>query len=279
MTMGMRKADNKAGGSRVAFVVAVVVLGLAAVGLNAATSFLELYFKKLPVELTLPLKEIPGQFGPWKQVFADKPLEGDIEHELGTNEYVFRLYADTRVVRPEALEGLEDPDPAKRESAHRALMAQQQQRPDAFVNMAVTYYTGMVDTVAHIPDRCYVADGFQPSEYEIVTWQAGGKPVGARFINFEDQTARGTVNRNVAYFFHVNGVYETDPITGVRLRLQDLRERRGYYAKVELMTQGLKAPTASKVMEDFLGAALPSVERCLPDWEKVKAADAAAKAG
>ena len=42
--------------------------------------------------------------------------------------------------------------------------------PDALVNFAVTYYTGLVDTVAHIPDRCYVADGFEPTSYTKENW-------------------------------------------------------------------------------------------------------------
>ena len=66
--MGKLSATKKASAGRVSFIVAVAVLGLAAVGLNGATSFLKLYFKKLPVSLSLPLKEVPAQLGPWKQV-------------------------------------------------------------------------------------------------------------------------------------------------------------------------------------------------------------------
>ena len=40
----------------------------------------------------------------------------------------------------------------------------QQMCPQAVINVGLTYYTGMVDTVSHIPDRCYIADGFEPSE-------------------------------------------------------------------------------------------------------------------
>jgi hypothetical protein len=270
--MGKSIVNSKTSG-RVAFIVAVAVLGLAAVGLNGATEFLKLYFKKLPVSLSMPLKEVPAQLGPWRQVFADRPLESDIEHTLGTEEYIFRLYADTRVVKPEWLADVESDDPGKREAALRVLGEMQAKAPQAFVNMAVTYYTGMVDTVAHIPDRCMVADGYEPTKPpEVVTWDVKPHaPVTVRYINFEDQTARGSVNRNVAYFFQVNGAYEHDPITGVRLRLQDLTERHGYYAKIELMNLVHDQSTAKAAMADFLTSALPDVERCLPDWAKVKA--------
>jgi hypothetical protein len=38
--------------------------------------------------------------------------------------------------------------------------------PAGVINLAVTYYTGLVDTVAHVPDRCYVADGYEPKSWE-----------------------------------------------------------------------------------------------------------------
>ena len=40
----------------------------------------------------------------------------------------------------------------------------------AIISFAVTYYTGKADTVAHIPERCYTADGFQPTEIQTVRW-------------------------------------------------------------------------------------------------------------
>jgi hypothetical protein len=145
--------------------------------------------------------------------------------------------------------------------------------------MAVTYYTGLVDTVAHIPDRCYIADGFEPSEYETPSWDMGsgrlGKApgedpkVGVRFINFEDQTAAGRVTRRVAYFFFADGRYVSDPID-VRTILQNLRYKHGFYSKVELMTILKDHDQSAKIMSDFLKVALPEVEKCLPDWNKVE---------
>jgi hypothetical protein len=271
------KANRNNG--RLSFTIAVLVLGLAAVGLNGATKFMKLYFQKLPVSLSLPLKEVPKQLGPWRFVGMDKPLPSDIEHTLGTEEYIFRTYVDTRVVKPDVMKALEDVDLETDVSAQERLQQIRQQYPAACLTMAVTYYTGLVDTVAHIPDRCMVADGYQPTtDPEVVTWDVKPHaPVEARYITFEDQTSRGAVNRNVAYFFHVNGEYESDPITGVRLRLQKLTERHGYYAKIELTNMVKDQGAAKAAMADFLGSGLPDIEKCMPDWAKVKADERAGK--
>jgi hypothetical protein len=88
--------------------------------------------------------------------------------------------------------------------------------------------------------------------------------------------------------FHCNGGYEPRPV-GVRGKLQNLFERHGYYAKVELMTDepvkaearrtGNRGPEKSiEAMTDMLAAALPEIERCLPDWSQLKGTAEAAVA-
>ena len=103
-----------------------------------------------------------------------------------------------------------------------------------------------------------------------------GRPrdLSFRFISFEDQTGSQRVSRNVGYLFHVNGEYKCDSLD-VRAKLQDLRESYAYYAKVELMTQMPRLVESDNIvrdqsinaMTDFLGAALPEIEKCLPDWK------------
>jgi hypothetical protein len=150
------------------------------------------------------------------------------------------------------------------------------------IHLGLTYYTGLVDTVAHIPDRCYIADGYEPSAYDLPTWQLGpdssGKtfPLAVRFISFQDSTGNNRVSKCVAYVFHTNGHYESDPL-GVRQTLEDLTERYGYYSKIELMTLVPKSMATetdiaktSQAMTDFLTAARPQIESCLPNWQKVK---------
>jgi hypothetical protein len=256
------------------FLITAGVLLISAISLNAATEFMQLYFKKVPVEMSAPWNTIPSHLGHWVQVSKDEKLPEDMEHTLGATNYLYRDYVDDRIVPAKAIAEFEGKSFAER----KAMVARfQELRPDAVINVGLTYYTGMVDTVAHVPDRCYIADGYEPSSYEVGTWTAfEGRPGRAeggdvRFINFEDQVAsRRAASKNVAYVFHANGQYTCDPIR-VRVLLQDLTQRYAYYSKIELMMQMNKPDESAKVMNDFLASALPQVERCLPDWKKITA--------
>lgn len=257
-----------------AFVLVAAVLLVTAITLNAATQFMQLHFQKKPVPLAQDLKTIPSQLGHWVQVSKDEPIEPDMEHVLAATNYLFRDYVDDRKVPASVIGQFKDKSLTER----KELLSQvQHEFPAAVINVGVTYYTGMVDTVAHIPDRCYIADGYEPTSYKILSWSAfDGRPGrddrhdDVRFISFEDQVAaRHAEARNVGYFFQANGKYTSDPI-GVRLQLQNLRERYGYYAKVELMTI-CDPDSSAKMMNDFLTSALPEVEKCLPDWKAIEA--------
>jgi hypothetical protein len=262
------------------FLAAFIVLLAAAVSLNAATQFLRLYFKKEAVQLAKPLEQIPVTLGPWIQISKDQPLNAEMLDVLGTKNYIFRDYLDSRVVDPKTITEINGND--KTMAERNQLLAQVRQKlPAAHVRMAVTYYTGMVDTVAHIPDRCYVADGMVPDVKETPVWRAANnkhEPIDIRVssIHFEEaEPNRESVTRNVAYFFHCNGEYEHDAISGVRMRLQNLAERHAYYAKIEVMTEMRDRAKSDETIADFLTNALPEVENCLPDWQKVKASAAA----
>jgi hypothetical protein len=164
----------------------------------------------------------------------------------------------------------------------RLLQVIEQSMPKAVVHFAVTYYTGMVDTVAHVPERCYIADGYASTDSATSIWKVGetvdaaGRKQDAtlevKYLAFEDATGFSSrINKNVAYFFQVNGAMESSPVA-VRARLQNLFNANVYYAKVELMVTNLKGikkdartPTdAEKVMQDFMREALPEIKKCLP---------------
>jgi hypothetical protein len=267
-----------------AFLAAFVVLLVAAVGLNASVQFLKLHFKKQPVPLARPLTLVPDRFGPWVQVTPDKAIDHEIQDVLGTDQYIFREYIDERIAGSDVKDRFKAL--ASDELRQDLLSKLRAQHRDSVVNLAVTYYTGMVDTVAHVPDRCYIADGYEPrpEENDKPFWTIGrdlpahAKPldgnklpsddIQVRYINFEDQTGTNKLVRSVAYFFHTNGSWAASPID-VRLKLQNIRERYGYYAKVEVMTLEGDSKKSAAVMTDFLSAALPEIYRCMPDWSKV----------
>src|SRR5262245_14582657 len=82
------------------FLIVAGVLLMSAMSLNAATEFLQLYFKKLPVELSQDFTTIPSQLGHWIQVSKDEKLNEDMEHVLGATKYLYRDYVDDRIVSP-----------------------------------------------------------------------------------------------------------------------------------------------------------------------------------
>ena len=268
--------------SRSAFVVAIVVLCVSALGLNGTVSFFQLHFKKRALPLAVrslvdPAEGMPTRVGAWLCVSTDQAIDPEIQQVLATDQYLFRDYVDTRRWSTAQLASLHELAPAERDAALAQL---QSQSPQSVLRVAITYYTGLADTVAHIPERCYVADGFDVSQYETRSVTCGKYPDGTprtlsfRLIHFEDQTARGRVARDVLYLFHVDGAYESDSLK-VRNRLASLTERFGYYAKVELMTTSPPAQRDEQrvanvdAMVDFLAAALPELEKRLPDWKRV----------
>jgi hypothetical protein len=256
------------------FIVVAGVLLLAAVGLNASVRFLKLHFKKEPVELSRELGAIPNRFGSWVQVSQDQALSGDIEDVLGTNKYIFRDYIDERVFGVGAGESFAN----KSADERRELVAQRRSKaPTGVISVSVTYYTGMVDTVAHVPDRCVTADGYEPKTYDTVKWpiardlpaerKTDGDDVEVRYINFEDQTGTSNVTRSISYFFHANGKFISSPLA-VRRELADLFQKKAYYTKIECMTTIDDPRESARVQTDFLAAAMPEITRCMPDWDK-----------
>ena len=292
------------------FLLAVGVLALAAVGLNAATEGLQVYFKKHPVPLRHRLEDakggVPREMGSWVAVQQTSTLDEDVQHALGTDQFCFRTYVNSAVAGKDVVErlaalsveveSLDEKDPqqkrekeTKQAEYYTKLRKLQAEHPEAVMAFNVTYYTGMVDTVAHVPERCMVADGYEPKDPQTLPITAGtyadGSPrqLNIQFSTFEDQTGHGRVSRNIAYLFHCNGGYDSSP-TEVRGKLQNLFERHGYYAKVELMTDDTGRPESRlnrgegpkksvEAMTDLLSVALPEVERCLPDWKAVKGAE------
>lgn len=274
-----------------AFLGTFALLGIAAVGLNAATEAMALHFRKLAVPLSVPRLDdgkqgIPARIGNWVQVSVDEPLDHTTQEILGTKEFVFRDYVDSRIVPQSEIDQFADKPTKDRQGMVAVIQAK---HPEAVIRLAITYYTGLVDTVPHIPEKCYVADGYEygsapDTRSQSLGVYADGSPrnLSYRFLHFEDATGQGRVDRDVAYLFHVNGRYESSNI-GVRQELQDLRQRYGYFAKVELMTTAQNRPDASAqakvesqaksqtAFNDFLTVLLPELERCLPDWKKVTA--------
>jgi hypothetical protein len=258
------------------FVIVVVVLLLAAVGLNGAVSYLQLHFKKEPVPMRASFKDaMPLVIGDWVQVARDENLAPDLKAALGTDEYLFCSYVKASAFgrKPQELQKEFEGKDLKQQQAmlHKLRLdpAYAKAAAHAIVSLSLTYYTGKADTVAHIPERCYIGDGYETTGSGNDRWTVDGRPLTVRRLTFENVTGTQLHKSHVAYFFHVNGRYEHDSL-GVRAQLQDLFAKHGYYAKVEMRmdTPLAEDPAAWASMRDFLSGGLGRVEAALPDWSR-----------
>ena len=116
-------------------VVALVIMGASAAGLGAAIDRLGFHLSKL--EINAPgdrkLSSIPTETDGWTRVGTDRTESADVVKVLGTENYINRVYAR----RPEA-----GGEPVQ-------------------LDFHAAYYTGMIDTVPHVPERCFVGGGLQ----------------------------------------------------------------------------------------------------------------------
>ncbi|MGE3107080.1 MAG: exosortase-associated EpsI family protein [Phycisphaerales bacterium] len=116
-----------------AFLVCFLTLGVSAAGLTAAVSAFKLYLRKKPIEAAYPVRAVPAETEFWKRIGKDREVSEDVKKTLGTENYLTRVYVER------------NPAPGKRARA---------------IELHLAYYTGMVDTVPHVPERCMVGGGF-----------------------------------------------------------------------------------------------------------------------
>jgi exosortase len=119
------------------FVTAVAVLGVSAVGLNAVIAALGLQLVKKPIyaEGGRQVSAVQRETASWVAVGNDAQMPEEMIEELGTKNYLSRVYR-------------------QKDSAVAA-----GKRPIA-MELHLAYYTGMIDTVPHVPERCLTGAGF-----------------------------------------------------------------------------------------------------------------------
>lgn len=117
-----------------AFLTCLAVLLVSGVTLNAAIAFFRVHLRKAPIYAPddRQVSAIPAETPSFKR-FRDDLIEGEaMLAELGTHNYLSRTY-----IRKET-----DGKPV-------------------LLDLHLAYYTGMIDTVPHVPERCMVGGGFQ----------------------------------------------------------------------------------------------------------------------
>lgn len=118
-----------------AFLVALLLLLATAVAMAVLPGYMNIYLRKLPVESRRHMREISKSLTSWEQVGQDRQEAEDILKALGTHNTITRHYVER------------NPPPGEQ---------------PLVVELHVAYYTGMVDTVPHVSDRCMIGGGWQP---------------------------------------------------------------------------------------------------------------------
>ncbi len=269
--------------SKTALLIATATLTVSAISFHFAVAAANYYLQKHPVPLREPLTDISRRLGLWEAEGVDGRLTAEMEEDLGTKHYIDRWYA--------------------------------RQGPDVVagrIHVHLTYYTGLIDTVPHIPDRCLVASGAvlhtRPANHDLAldrnTWvldpdrvnlRTGepywsytyrdlvtAEPITVRmpFGEFRLRTSeyrmtkRPDIRIHAGYFFIANGQVTPFP-DRVRRFAFDLTTRYAYYAKVQFTMYTVEDIGTEDFVEtasDLLADLLPEVMRCLPDWAEVEAA-------
>ncbi|MEX0887298.1 MAG: exosortase/archaeosortase family protein [Phycisphaeraceae bacterium] len=252
----------------VAAAMAAGVLGAALAGQQSAIALTQAVLIKEPVPLRHRMMLFPERVGTWELWREDPPLSKDLVAELGTDQYLSRIYRDR---------------------------AWPESEPGSIVRLHVAYYTGTPDTVPHVPDRCFVAAGMEyvgrsGRVLELTSPQLEPDPESDNYLHpatlesmvrIPDKRINTTqfafarperpgAREHVLYFFAANGRFMATP-EQVRIDGFDPRDRYSYYAKIEIQVLGVAdEELAAERARDMLDAALPELMAMLPDWVEVQ---------
>lgn len=276
-----------------AFLVGVAVLVGSAAALSFVVKALGAHLTKLPIYAagdTAKQHTLPGEFKGWpkedtgwKQIGLDREMSPEEAEELGTKDTISRLYVEFGP-------GISGP-------------GREGRRPRA-VQLHTAYYTGMIDTVPHVPDRCITAAGTAmdgaPREvpvpidmsllsldptadqtagpiYRIRNWELG------RFVRLPRgiENLRMTVTPfkdgksgerfYAGYFFIANGGVVASA-NGVRLLAFRLQDDYAYYLKVQFTSDDADSEEGLGVLAgEMLNNMLPELALRVPDWVEVQA--------
>ena len=250
----------------IALATVVGILFTALGSLNAAIEYNNVVLNKQPLELREKLYRLANHIGPWHVVQKADELDTDILEVLGTTEYITWDYQD-KSAKPRS--------------------------PGNRVRLHIAYYTGIVDTVAHVPERCILASGGKRDSIQTLTLKLEGpqyRPDGSGFLSPSFRQPLGvyipsldipaTLFRyylpggkeqihTAVYFFVANGKFYESPD---KVRAQGMApwDRYRYYCKVELGLAGVSDPqVVAQRVSQFLSHAMPEIMACLPDWRQV----------
>lgn len=257
------------------FLVAVALLGAAAILAGPVSGRLRLHQAKLGLPLKKPFSEFDvSKIAPLR-VVERQVLDSTVVEALGTDRYLSWTIEDSRV-------GPGD--------------------PLRFANLLVTYYSGGHNLVPHTPDVCYLGAGYQPGRaHENVMLSVpgleatgarnpaeepsptrSGSQLWVRVLTFVKTAIFDRQEVSVVYAFHCNGRFvETgtlvDPRTAVRFLINDPKYAHAYFSKVEVSFPRATREESLKGAVKLFGVILPVLVR--DHWPDFEAAEAEARSG
>lgn len=271
--------------TRPAFVTAVGLMLVSTVGSLVIINAVGLKLRKLPIHPVgdRQVAAVPTQTASWMQVGTDTVMSSEMIEELGTKNYVSRAYA--------LRSGKSVPGASP-----------------AVLELHLAYYTGMIDTVPHVPDRCMTGAGFMmvedakvlPLNLDRSKWRVDddATKVAGQTIYYmlsdpdrsdapntrcrlprgiEDVQMRFTSfqapsggSAHAAYFFIANGGL-TPSANDVRILAFNLKAEYAYFLKVQVSSNGVtSSEQLAALSSSLLGELIPEISRVVPDWIEVQ---------
>lgn len=229
------------------FLVAVAILGTAAVLGGPVADWMDIKREKLPLPLKAPLSALDeGAIRPYR-VVKRHVLDPAIVEVLGTNQYISWTLEDTSVASHDPLR---------------------------FAEFVVTYDSGGHNLVPHTPDVCRLGAGYQPAQpHENTTvdasaLQAKWPSLPVRLCTFLKTDVFQREKVSVVYTFFCNGEFVATR-SHVRVLINDLSNTYSFFSKVEVSfpkaTRGQCLDGAAKLLNRVLPVLISSH---WPDFER-----------
>jgi len=266
-----------------AMMVVVTVLVTSAIGFSTVLRAYGIHLRKSPINAPdgRTVASIPSETESWIRVGTDQIMPAEVMDELGTDNFLSRYYVEK--------------NPGDPGNPH-------------VIELHLAYYTGTIDTVPHVPERCFVGGGLQiglgskqlPLNLDDTGWiededvpeDLRGHIYTARTSNSYSDLRGGRVRlprdphdlsllatgfktengRDFfsGYFFIANGG-SVARAEGVRVLAFRLSDDYAYYLKVQVTSR--TAGTHEELAElasSLLGELLVEIMRCVPDWVEVQ---------
>ena len=257
-----------------AYIAAVLVLLGGAIGFREVIRKLDYYLMKQPVPLRSALDGIPRNLGEWKQVGKDAGFGAAEIESLGTDKVITREY-------------------------QRSTKDGKKQT----IDVHVAYYTGKIDDVPHVPERCWATSGLiqtvAPERVDLdigSSWEIdetiANKSTGELypFVNRLDSIKGGLEKIYMpageivmqatefqsedrpderlvgGYFFIANGRV-TPSAFGVRALAFNRTDKYAYYCKVQINFLG-KAREEREIFGKFEDVSADFLEELMPELMK-----------